>query len=70
MTDAEKLALLSVEARKLMDSNQNLIDVCKLLMDCINRIAKGESADPRLDACNTMRGIATIAQIALLDGKP
>ena len=61
----EKLKLLYDEMQRLEDNHMRTIDVSRLLLECVTRIAKGKCPDPRQDACDTLRGAGMLAQEGL-----
>ena len=40
---------------------ENLIDMNRLMMESLTRIASAKSPDPRKDACDTLRGLVPYA---------
>lgn len=57
----EKIKSLELKIEELCEDQKSLLDVNRLLLECVSRIASGKSKDARLDACNTMRGCAIIS---------
>lgn len=61
----QQFAAMEAELAALQATHYSMIDVNHLLLDCVARVAAGKSSDPRLDACNTLRGCGMIATEAL-----
>lgn len=59
-------AELAAALEDMANDHQNMIDLCRLFQECVLRIASGKCADPRQDACDTLRGAGIIAAEALL----
>lgn len=60
-----KQETLTIEIDALATEHEYLIDLSRLLLECVHKIAFGKSECPQTDAINTLRGAAIIASEAL-----
>ena len=60
---------IAENAEAMAKTFENLIDMNRLMMESLTRIAMGHVSDPRKDACDTLRGLVPYA-IDGLGAKP
>ena len=54
------------ELDQQLEENLVLVEMSRLMMDCLARIALNTSKDPMLDAMNTIRGLKMIVPDGVL----
>ena len=60
-SELDQLLKLQKSMEELVETHKNILDLVRLLIESMSRIATGKSPDPRLDACNTLRAAAVFA---------